>query len=401
MFRKLCALAVIAICQVAVLGLWFSATAIVPALRAEFGLDDFLASLFSSAVMAGFVCGTLFSAVLGLADRLDNRRLFMACALAGAAANAAILAVEPVSYTVVVLRFVTGACMAGVYPVGMRMVASWARRDLGLLVGLLTGALTLGSAAPHLFGAFAGADWRATLIVASAVAVAGGLSINLARLGPNQAKAPPFNPAFALRAWRNTALRLANAGYLGHMWELYAMWTWIGIFLLASFQAVMPAAEAGLYAKLATFATVGVGAVGCLAGGYLADRVGRTTLTMGAMAVSGACAIVAGFLFGGPPWLVVALCLVWGVAVVADSAQFSASVAELAEPELIGTMLTVQTSCGFLLALIAIHLVPVGLAWLGWSWAFVILAPGPLFGVWAMARLRAHPDALRLAGGRR
>ncbi len=185
------------------------------------------------------------------------------------------------------------------------------------------------------------------------------------------------------------------------MWELYAMWTWIGIFLLASFQAVMPAAEAGLYAKLATFATVGVGAVGCLAGGYLADRVGRTTLTMGAMAISGACAIVAGFLFGGPPWLVVGLCLVWGVAVVADSAQFSASVAELAEPELIGTMLTVQTSCGFLLALLTIHLVPAALAWLGWSWAFVVLAPGPLFGVWAMARLRAHPDALRLAGGRR
>lgn len=372
------------------LGLWFSATAIVPALRAEFGLDDFMASLFSSAVMAGFVIGTLVSAVLGLADRLDNRRLFMACALAGAAANAAILAVEPASYTVVALRLITGACMAGVYPVGMRMVASWARGDLGLLVGLLIGALTLGSAAPHLFGAFAGTDWRATLIVASVVAAAGGLSINLARLGPNQAKAPPFNPAFALRAWRNTALRLANAGYLGHMWELYAMWTWIGIFLLASFQAVMPAAEAGLYAKLATFATVGVGAVGCLAGGYLADRVGRTTLTMGAMAISAACAVVAGFLFAGPPWLV-----------VADSAQFSASVAELAEPELIGTMLTVQTSCGFLLALITIHLVPLALAWLGWSWAFVILAPGPLFGVWAMARLRAHPDALRLAGGRR
>jgi MFS family permease len=387
---KFRALAVIAVCQVAVLGLWFSATAIVPALRAEFGLDDFMASLFSSAVMAGFVIGTLVSAVLGLADRLDNRRLFMACALAGAAANAAILAVEPASYTVVALRLITGACMAGVYPVGMRMVASWARGDLGLLVGLLIGALTLGSAAPHLFGAFAGTDWRATLIVASVVAAAGGLSINLARLGPNQAKAPPFNPAFALRAWRNTALRLANAGYLGHMWELYAMWTWIGIFLLASFQAVMPAAEAGLYAKLATFATVGVGAVGCLAGGYLADRVGRTTLTMGAMAISAACAVVAGFLFAGPPWLV-----------VADSAQFSASVAELAEPELIGTMLTVQTSCGFLLALITIHLVPLALAWLGWSWAFVILAPGPLFGVWAMARLRAHPDALRLAGGRR
>ncbi len=401
MSRKLRALAVIAVCQVAVLGLWFSATAIVPALRAEFGLDDFLASLFSSAVMAGFVVGTVLSAVLGLADRVDNRRLFMACALAGAAANAAILAVEPASYAVVALRLVTGACMAGVYPVGMRMVASWARRDLGLLVGLLIGALTLGSAAPHLFGAFAGTEWRATLIVASAVAAAGGLLINLARLGPNQAKAPPFNPAFALRAWKNGALRLANAGYLGHMWELYAMWTWIGIFLLASFQAVMPAAEAALYAKLATFATVGIGAVGCLAGGYLADRVGRTTLTMGAMAISGACAIVAGFLFGGPPWLVVALCLVWGVAVVADSAQFSASVAELAEPELIGTMLTVQTSCGFLLALVTIHLVPVALAWLGWSWAFVILAPGPLFGVWAMARLRAHPDALRLAGGRR
>lgn len=394
-------LALIAFCQIAAMALWFSASAVVPALRAEIGLDGLTASLFTSAVQAGFVAGTLISAALGMADRIDPRRFFMASALVAAAANAAILLVDPASPIVIALRFATGMCMAGIYPVGMKLATTWAKGDMGLLVGLLVGALTLGSAAPHLFNALGGIDWRFTLATASGSAVVAAAVIGFTTVGPNIAKAPPFDPRHALDAFRLPALRLANIGYLGHMWELYAMWAWIGVFLNASFLLSMPAGEAGLYAAAASFAVIGFGAIGCVAGGVFADRLGRTTLTILAMSVSGACALAVGFLYGGDPVWLVALCLVWGVAVVADSPQFSASVAELSERGLVGTMLTVQTSMGFLLTLATIHLIPWLVEAVSWRYAFAALAIGPLVGVIAMARLRYHPDAVKLAGGRR
>ncbi|MCG8693449.1 MAG: hypothetical protein MI806_19775, partial [Minwuiales bacterium] len=182
---------------------------------------------------------------------------------------------------------------------------------------------------------------------------------------------------------------------------LYAMWAWIGLFLHESFARRIGGPDAGLLADLATFAVIGAGAVGSLCGGVFADRLGRTTLTILAMAISGSCALVVGFLFGGNPWLLVTLCLVWGVAVVADSAQFSSCVIELAERDHVGTMLTIQTCIGFLLTLTTIHMIPPLVEWFGWRYAFAPLAIGPVLGVIAMARLRAHPDAVKLAGGNR
>ena len=402
MSAKALSLTLLAFCEVAALALWFSASAVLPSLQAEYDIGPTLASLYTSAVQTGFVVGTLLSAALGLADRLDMRRFFMSATVLATIANASILLVEPTSPFVIVCRFVTGAAMAGIYPVGMKLATTWAKGDMGLLVGLLVGALTLGTAAPHLFNAMGGVDWRFTIAATSAVALSAALVVNYVRVGPNIGRSPPFDPRMALKAYTTASLRLANFGYLGHMWELYAMWAWLAVFLQASFALSMAAEPAALWSRLATFAVIGVGgAAGAVLGGALADRIGRTALTMGAMAASGTCAILIGFIFGAEPWLVFALALVWGVVVVADSAQFSASIAELSEPAHIGTMLTMQTSVGFLLTLATVHLIPTMVEAVGWRFAFASLAVGPFFGVWAMARLRAHPDAVKIAGGRR
>lgn len=393
------ALALIILAQILALSVWFAGAAALPALLAETPIAGWRQAALTSAVQIGFVLGALASAILGLPDRFDARRVFAAGAIAALFATLVALVLEPGGIAMIASRGLTGAALALVYPVGMKLAASWARGDAGLLVGLLVGALTLGSASPFLFNLFGEtADWRTPFLVSAGAAGLAGLLILAARAGPGFRKAPAFQPAAMLAAFRDPALRLANFGYLGHMWELYAMWAWIGPFALAYWTA-----QGGgqVEADLTAFSVVAIGTLGCVGAGLAADRFGRTAITMLAMTVSGSCALMVGLFFQAPPAILLPVLMIWGIAVIADSAQFSASITELAPPDRAGTLLTVQTALGFALTAVMVQLLPVWISWAGWNWAFAPLAVGPAFGVWAMWRLRNRPEAARLAGGRR
>lgn len=397
---RVASLVIVLLAQVAAMGVWFSSTTAVALIKRTQEIASADEAMLTGAVQLGFVVGTVISATLALPDRYDLRRIFAASALMAALSTGALAVLPPTGPAVVLLRLITGMCMAGVYPVGIRLVTTWANADLGLLIGLLVAALTLGSASPHLVGGLPELDWHWVYLVAALLAVAAGIAIGFASIGPNIKRAARVDLSKVTQAWRNPAVRLANLGYLGHMWELYAMWAWLGLFLqyTLSSHGVSDFREK---AEMLTFAVIAFGALGAWAGGLLADRVGRTLVTIGAMALSATCAATIGWISHAPLALVVIVAFVWGASVIADSAQFSAAVAELSDPTSVGTLLTAQTCAGFLITLVSIRLVPIVQAHLGWPGGMGLLAIGPALGCVAMWRLRQHPEARRMAGGKR
>jgi len=382
-------LALLATAELFGMALWFAGSASAPKLSLQWSLDGSQVALLTNAVQMGFVLGTALSAILNLADVIPARRLFALSAVAGAVANLP-LAFSDAFATVLLSRFVAGACLAGVYPPAMKMAATWFRARRGLAVGTIVGALTVGKALPYLAQAIPGLSVRTIGLAASASALLAAALIWLGyRDGPFVFPSRPFAWSRLRDVLASRRYRLALGGYLGHMAELYSFWTWIAAFFAASEAARVGqgvAAPSWLVGVLA-FGVIAVGGIGCVWGGLMADRIGRERLVIRAMAISGSCALLIGLTFGRSWWLLAPVALVWGFFVIADSAQFSVLATEHAPADAVGTALTVQVSLGFLLTTITIQAVPVLVDAIGWSWTFPLLAVGPMLGIASIRRL--------------
>jgi MFS family permease len=400
-------LIVLSIAELLAMSLWFAGTAVLPKLAQIWHTGIGVSAWLTLAVQLGFVSGALLMATFNVADVLHAPRVVAISAVAGALFNAAFaLVADQHIFAAVALRFLTGAALAGVYPTGMKILSGWFRRGRGTALGILVGALAIGSALPHGVNALGGVsegNWRLVVLSSSALAIIGATLVALfVHDGPYAAPSPPFDisQVTEILSFRNRRLGLANLGYLGHMWELYSMWGWIALLLTQS--ALMSNSQI-VNVKALSFAAIAIGAVGCWWAGRVSDRIvpnsiavtsdhdarvrQRARVTIIAMAVSGACCLLTAALFNYF-YAVVAIAMVWGISVVADSAQFSAVISEVADPQYMGTALTLQTAMGFLLTVISIRLTAAIGEHFGWQWAAASLAVGPALGIWAMVRLQ-------------
>ncbi len=367
---------------------WFSGTAAAPALKEAWALSEVQASWLTVSVQIGFILGTFLYAVFNVADIFKARNVFFLSAAGGAVFNAAFALFSTGLTTAVLFRFLTGITLAGVYPVGMKLIAQWERFKLGWGLGLMVGALTLGKAIPYLlFAVGAEFDWRRLMYGASFLSAAGALIVKLGLGdGPHLQAAPPFDIRAAFRVFRRRDFRLQALGYFGHMWELYAFWSLAASFIAASFSSAGRPASPPV--PLFVFLTISIGAAGCVLGGWASRRYGERAVALISLSGSSVLCALSGFLFVAPGRLLLPAMLLWGILVISDSPMFSSLAAQTCPPEYTGTALTIQNGIGFAITVVSILFI----AWIsrlvGWRWAFTFLAAGPLLGAVAMARLR-------------
>ncbi len=383
------------------LSVWFSTNAISSALEVEKSIDESSMAILTIAVQLGFVFGTLLIAVTNLSDLINARTLFAYAAVLAALAN---LLVIPFDSTpaLIAARFATGAFLGGVYPPAMKVISGWYKKGRGFALGTMVGALTIGSGSPHLLRSVLSENWQAVIIGSSVLAISGGLILKfLVKDGPHEVKGAKFNPKYLIGAISQRGPRLALTGYLGHQWELYAMWAWIGSFMLYIVGEKSLIGDRLDLASALTFLVFAVGAVASSCAGIWSEKIGRTAVTSIAMVISGGVAAFIGFIPPEMTVLIVILAMIWGASVIADSAQFSTAMTELSDPAYRGTMLTFQTGIGFALTAASIWLLPIVKDSSGWGWAFAMLALGPVVGTAAMLRLRSLPESVNLAGGKR
>jgi predicted MFS family arabinose efflux permease len=384
-------LPVIVVSQLAGASVWFAGNAVLPDLQSRMGLPDSALGHMTAAVQLGFIAGTLVFAVLAISDRFSPRATFLACAVLGAACNASAYLAGGEIGLLLAGRFATGFFLAGIYPVGMKIASGWYQRDLGRALGFLVGALVLGTALPHLIKGLGQAlPWETVMLSVSAIAVLGGaLMYALVPDGPYLKAGAKFEPGSLLSIFRSGAFRASAFGYFGHMWELYAFWAFVPPALVAY---AAQSGEAGLNVSLLSFAVIAAGAVGCVVGGYVSLRLGSARVAFGQLAVSGLCCLVSPLLFAAGPLLFIGVLLVWGVAVVGDSPQFSALNARYAPADQVGSALTIGNCIGFAISIVSIQLLNVAAGYMPAQYLFLLLVPGPVFGLLALRPLLNKND---------
>lgn len=373
------------------LSLWFSASVIASELIQIWNLNSHFEVWLSASVPMGFVIGALFSSYFGIADQYNPRKIFAISALLGALLNV-LLIVASGAFFGILLRILTGVTLAGVYPIAVKMLSQWFPKKRGLAIGILIAALTLGSSLPHFVVMFfSSLNWKIVIIFTSVLAVLAAVIVNwILEDAPVTSKKSTFSFKLIKKVVTNKPVMLANYGYFGHMWELYAMWTWLPAFLTASFINYSPETSYWFIA-LSSFISIGVaGGIGCVLGGLISDKIGRSNLTIYAMLISASCAVLIGLTYGQFMWLTFILSFIWGMSVIADSAQFSAAVSEVAEPEYVGTALTFQMCIGFLITIFSINLIPIIQKYVGWEWVFALLAVGPVLGILSMVKYKRY-----------
>ena len=375
---------------------WFSATAVIPQLSDEWNLSASAQAWLTISVVLGFVLGALFSSAFNVADRVRPQVVMLVGAWGAGLANLALIWVDG-AIPGILLRLLTGFFLAGVYPPSFKLISTWFRRGRGMALGLLAAGIILGNALPHLANALGGVAWENVILATSAMSLLGGVFAYVVKDGPFPFPASAFDPRQVGLVFTNRGVRLASIGYFGHMWELFAMAAWFLVFfrdhLVTVDQDPLP------MAAFVTFAAIAMGSLGSWLGGLVADRWGRTKFTISMLAISGTCSIAIGLFFEGATWPIVLIGLLWGLTVVADSAQFSAMVTETGDQSYVGTALTMQMAIGFTISAATIWIVPLFEEVVGWRWAFSILAIGPVVGIAAMVRLRGLPEARKIAGG--
>jgi len=366
---------------------WFSGTAATLNLKLSWQLSDVQSAWLTISVQLGFITGTFLYAILNLADVFNARRVFFISALFAALFNAGFAFISQELTVALVFRFLTGVTLAGVYPVGMKIVASWFQSGLGWRLGVMVGALTLGTATPFFMSALGtNFDWRWLVASASVASAMGALiMIGLVKDGPFLPKKAVFNAGMMFKVFKHPPFRNTAFGYFGHMWELYAFWSLISFYLAANLQ-IHTNFQDGL--AWMVFSVIGIGTLGCALGGWVSRKVGERRVALTSLFISATLCLLSGIIFSWPPTILMPFLLVWGFFVIADSPQFSALAAQHAPKEYIGTALTIQNGIGFAITVGSIQLLPLIADSVGWQWAFLFLAPGPLLGIYFTRKLK-------------